>query len=119
MGDFKNLKIWQKGMEIASKTFQFVTAFPKEEKYGLCLQMTKAGISIPSNIAEGCSRRTAKDFNRFIEITLGSTYELETQVHIALELNFGDPVKGRELLMMLDSEEKMLTSFSKSLKSER
>lgn len=90
MKNFKELLIWQKGVEIAIKTFRLTEAFPREDKFGLCSQMTRAAISIASNIAEGISRTSQKDYSRFIEIALGSTSELETQLTIAEKLNKGD-----------------------------
>ena len=77
MRNFKELKIWQKGFSIAVNSFKLITAFPKEEKFGIAVQITNAAISIPSNIAEGISRSSEKDYNRFLEISLGSTFELE------------------------------------------
>jgi hypothetical protein len=70
MKNFRELRIWQKGMEIAGQVYKLVESFPKEERFGLSLQMTKAAISIPSNIAEGSSRTSEKDYNRFLEIAL-------------------------------------------------
>ena len=83
MRNFKQLKIWQKGLAIAVHTLKLVETFPKEERYGLGLQITRAAVSIPSNIAEGSSRSSEKDYARFLEISLGSSYELETQLLIA------------------------------------
>lgn len=91
MRNFKQLKIWQKGLTIAMSSFKFVAAFPKEEKYGLSSQITRAAISIPSNIAEGSSRTSIKDYDRFLEHSLGSAFEIETQILIAEAVNFGDP----------------------------
>lgn len=78
MRNFKELKIWQKGFEVAVKSFKLTASFPKEEKYGITSQITRAAVSIPSNIAEGSSRSSEKDYNRFLELSLGSTFELET-----------------------------------------
>ena len=83
MKNFKRLKIWQKGFDIAVKSFDLVDTFPKEQKFGISSQITKSAVSIPSNIAEGSSRVSEKDYCRFIEISLGSTFELETQLLIA------------------------------------
>jgi four helix bundle protein len=62
MKNFKELKIWQKGLEIATKSFQLVESFPREERFGLSNQITRAAVSIPSNIAEGSSRTSEKDY---------------------------------------------------------
>jgi four helix bundle protein len=79
MRNFKELKIWQKGFQIAINSYKITEAFPKQEKFGLCAQINRAGYQFPSNIAEGNSRTSDKDKNRFIEISLGSCFELETQ----------------------------------------
>ena len=115
MRNFKQLKIWQKGFDIAVKSFKLIKAFPKEERFGLSVQITKAGVSIPSNIAEGSSRSSEKDYNRFVEISLGSSFEMETQLLIAEAINYGGPDLRKELLQDLDEEQKMLISFSAKL----
>lgn len=117
MRNFKQLKIWQKGFQIAVKSFQLVNSFPKEEKFGLSSQITRAAVSIPSNIAEGSSRSSNKDYNRFIEISLGSSFEIETQLLIAEAVNFGEKEKRTELLKDIDEEQKMLMSFMSKLKN--
>jgi len=81
----------------------------------LVSQINRAGISIPSNIAEGSSRSSRKEYNRFIEISLGSCFELETQLLIAKELNYGGPQLIVEALSAIEEEEKMLTAFGKTL----
>ncbi len=116
MKNFKQLLIWQKGLKIAVGSFELVASFPKEEKYSLSSQITKAAVSIPSNIAEGSSRTSSKDYNRFLEFSLGSSFEMETQVLIAEAVNFGDKGKRAELLKDLDEEQKMLISFMSKLK---
>ena len=86
MRNFKELKIWQKGFQIAINSFRITETFPAQEKFGLAIQINKAGASIPSNIAEGSSRKSDKDYSRFAEISLGSAFELETQLLIAKEI---------------------------------
>lgn len=115
MKNFKQLKIWQKGFGIAIKTYKLTANFPKEEKYGLSSQMTKSAVSIPSNIAEGSSRKSEKDYSRFIEISLGSAYELETQVLISEAVNFGLKEACQDLLNDLKEEQKMLIGFGNKL----
>ncbi len=117
MRNFKNLKIWQKGFDIAVKSFELVASFPKEEKYGLSSQLTRSAISIPSNIAEGSSRTSDKDYNRFLEISLGSTFEMETQILISQAVNFGNKALSDVLLKDIDEEQKMLMSFMSKLKN--
>ena len=115
MRNFKELKIWQKGFRIAVECFKLVSTFPREEKYGISSQITKAAVSIPSNIAEGSSRSSEKDYNRFIEVSLGSSFELETQLLIAEAVNYGDKDLRSLLLKDIDEEQKMLLSFMNKL----
>jgi four helix bundle protein len=89
--------------------------FPKEEKYGITSQITRAAISIPSNIAEGSSRYSEKDYNRFVEISLGSSFELETQLLISQAINFGDAEIRNQMLKDIDEEQKMIISFMNKL----
>ena len=117
MRNFKQLKIWQKGFEIAVNSFKLTSTFPKEEKYGLTSQITRSAVSIPSNVAEGSSRTSNKDYSRFIEISLGSSFELETQVLIANAVNFGQKEIRDTILKDIDEEQKMLMSFMNKLNS--
>lgn len=117
MRNFKQLLIWQKGFQIAVKSFDIVSSFPREEKYAISSQITRAAVSIPSNIAEGSSRSSMKDYNRFLEISLGSAFELETQLLIAEAVNFGETDKRNELLKDIDEEQKMIMSFMSKIKT--
>jgi len=115
MRNFKELKIWQKDFQIAINCYKVTTTFPAQEKFGLVSQINRAAVSVPSNIAEGSSRKSDKDNNRFIEISLGSCFEAETQLLIAKELGLGETELTEYTLTLLEEEEKMLTAFSKSL----
>ena len=115
MRNLKELKIWQNGFDIAVQSFKLVSTFPKEEKYGMSSQITRAAVSIASNIAEGSSRRSEKDYMRFLEISLGSCFEVETQLLIAAVANFGDEEIRHVLLKEIDEEQKMLIAFMKKL----
>lgn len=117
MRNFKDLKIWQKGIDIAIKTYQYCDTFPKEDKYGICQQMTRAGVSIPCNIAEGSSRRSEKDYARFIEISLGSAFELETQLIISERLGKGNLELLSDLKNDITEQQKMMTGFQQKLNS--
>lgn len=86
MKDFKKLQIWQKGIEIVKLCYKLTEQLPSTEKFNLVSQINRAAISIPSNIAEGSSRRSERDYFRFLEIALGSCFELETQLLILVEL---------------------------------
>jgi len=115
MRNFKQLLIWQKGFQIAVRSFQLTASFPKEEKFGISSQITRAGVSIPSNIAEGSSRNSEKDYSRFLEISLGSSFEIETQLLIAEAVNFGDKDLRDSILKDVDEEQKMIMSFMSKL----
>lgn len=86
--NFRELKVWQISMELAKHVFLLLEGFPKEERFGLVSQISRSSISIPSNIAEGSSRESIKDFKRYLSIALGSSFELETQVLLARSFNY-------------------------------
>lgn len=88
MNYFKELKVWQKSMELVTDTYIKTRKFPKEEVYGLTSQIRRSSISISSNIAEGCGRKTNKDFANFLGVALGSAFEYETQLIICKNLNY-------------------------------
>jgi len=115
MKNFKELRIWQKGMDIAVNCFKLTEEFPKEEKFGLSIQITRAGVSIPSNITEGSSRSSEKDDARFIEISMGSSYELETQLLIAQRLSYGNQSLLGQTITDVNDEQKMLMGFGNKL----
>lgn len=115
MRNFKQLKIWQKGFEIALKSIRLIADFPREEKFALGVQISKSAVSIPSNIAEGSSRSSEKDYNRFLEISLGSSFELETQLLISQAAGFGNKEVTTEILQTVDEEQKMLMAFMNKL----
>jgi four helix bundle protein len=115
MRNFKTLEIWKKGMEILKQTYAVTGALPEKEKFGFISQMNRAAISIPSNIAEGASRSTQKDFRRFLEIALGSCFELETQLIAVQELTLVTSESCQNLLGLIDEEQKMLIAFIKKL----
>ena len=80
MKNFKKLILWQRSMELAAEVAKLVSRFPHQERFTYRDQIVRCSISIPSNIAEGSSRNSRKDFNRFLRISLGSSFELETQL---------------------------------------
>ena len=112
---FRNLIAYKKSFALAMDIYKASKSFPKEEQFGLTNQLRRAAVSIPSNIAEGSSRYSEKDYYRFIEISLGSTFELETQLLISKAANFGNHELRDEILKDLDEEEKMLISFMNKL----
>lgn len=115
MKNFRALKIWERGMEIIRKTYSLSKQLPDDERFGLCSQITRAAVSIPSNIAEGSSRTSDKDKKRFMEIALGSAFELETQFLIIKDLELGKSVDADKLIKILHEEQRMINSFIAAL----
>ena len=114
--NFLDLKIWQKSMILSKELFLMTKYFPKEEKYGLISQINRAGVSIPSNIAEGTSRNSNKDFARFLQISLGSCFEIETQLMLAYDFEYIDKEKSVELIQLVKEIQKMINGFKNNLK---
>ncbi len=98
-------------MEVANNVYQIANALPQKESFGMYSQITRAAVSIPSNIAEGCSRNSNKEIKRFMEIALGSAYELETQL-IIIESNLLKNQQTQETLNQLQTLQKQINSFS-------
>ena len=115
MRDFKKLLIWQKGMDIVDKVYDMVAFIPQEEKYGMKTQMTRSATSIPANIAEGSAKRSQKDYARYVEISLGSVFELETHLLVVQRRKWVDEELLTEAIGMVIEEQKMLQSFIKKL----
>lgn len=116
MKDFKRLKVWQIGIDLVVDVYNTSKQFPKEELYGLKSQIRRSAISVPSNIAEGAGRNSDKELNRFLDISLGSSFELETQLVIAHRLEFLDNSKFEDLTGKVQEEQKMITGLQRSLK---
>ncbi|WP_378175996.1 four helix bundle protein [Aquimarina sp. SS2-1] len=116
MHRFKDLEIWKKSRVFCTKVYDITSRFPETEKFGLTNQLRRAAVSIPSNIAEGSSRNSNKDFSRFLQITLGSAYEIETQLLISLDLKFINQTELDTLLKDLESIIKMTSKFKSTLK---
>jgi len=116
MKNFKKLKVWSNGIELVVDVDKETERFPKEEVYGLTGQIKRSAVSIPSNIAEGAGRGSKKDFNRFLDIALGSSFELETQLIIANKLNYLNDKDFLKLNQQIDEEQKMIIGLQKSLK---
>ena len=116
MKKFKNLKIWQEGIKIVLEAYKLTKLLPDEEKYGLVSQMRRCSVSIPSNIAEGYGRNSDAEMNRFLNIARGSSYELETQLIISMELGFLNTEELDKFLNQLDNIKRGITNFQKQLK---
>ena len=88
MHKYKELLVWQKAVDLAVDVYKITKQFPNEEKFGLVSQINRCGVSISSNIAEGAGRNTTGEFNHFLGIATGSSFELETQLTIANKLGY-------------------------------
>jgi len=117
MKNFKKLKVWENGFRITLDAYRLTRSFPNEERFGLVSQITNAAISIPSNIAEGSSRSSIKDYCRFLEISLGSSFELETHLLLSEALHFGNDMLRTEILNKVKQEHMMLHSLLQRLRS--
>ncbi|MCB9225492.1 MAG: four helix bundle protein [Crocinitomicaceae bacterium] len=113
--NYKELKIWQKSMELAKAVLFLAKEFPEEYKYSLTSQMTRSSISIPTNIAEGSARTTNKDFSRFLDLAQGSACELETQLILSSEIEIIDQDKFIELKENINEIQKMIRGFKQNL----
>lgn len=112
--NFKNLKIWILAMEVASDIHKLCLDFPKTEQYGLISQMNRASVSIPSNIAEGSNRGNIH-FKHFLNIALGSSFELQTQLLIVRQNNYISEIKTNETESKIIELQKMISGFIKRL----
>ena len=115
--DYRDLKVWQAGLELAEAVYAVTTDFPKAEVFGLISQLRRAAVSIPSNIAEGHARDSTKEFLRFISIALGSLAELETQLTLACRLGFLERKKLEELTEQTNAIGRMLRGLQNSLRA--
>jgi four helix bundle protein len=113
---FRDLKVWQRAMQLSVAIYELTRDFPKEEQYGLTAQIRRAAISIPSNIAEGQGRLGAPEFRHFLAIARGSNCELQTQLELARGLNLGKPRLIDEAEALSNEIRKMLFSLLDSLK---
>jgi four helix bundle protein len=114
---YRDLLVWQKSMDFAMQVYDIAKTFPKEELYGMTSQMKRSALSIPSNIAEGSSRRTTGEFLRYINIATGSLAEIETQIIFAARRKFIAQIKEEILLKDADEISRMLQGLYRSLES--
>jgi four helix bundle protein len=112
--NFKNLKIWQIGIEIAKEISDLIESFPKHEKYDLSNQLSRCSISIPSNISEG-SARTDKSFSHFLDIALGSSFELYSQLIIAKHRKYINDETFKDLEIKIEDFQRMTMKFQNNL----
>ena len=117
INSYRDLKVWQLSINLTEQVYQLTQNFPKQEVYGLASQIQRAAVSIPSNIAEGHSRDSTKEFLHFISISLGSLAELETQLILAGRLLYLEKKDLEIILSKTDEIQRMLRGLQKSLKA--
>jgi four helix bundle protein len=114
---YKELLVWQKGMNLAKLVYKLTMRFPAEERYGLTSQMRRAAVSVPSNIAEGQARRSTNEFLQFLSVAEGSLAELDTQLCLSVELGFALQTEVAPCLKEVDELQKMLVALKRKLSS--
>jgi four helix bundle protein len=112
---FRDLKVWNKAIDLTVLVYEFTMDFPKQEIYGLTSQMRRASVSVASNIAEGSARGTKRDFRQFVKTARGSNCELQTQLVIARRLRLGNDEKYEAAELLSHEVGKMLSGLSKYL----
>lgn len=117
MMNFENLIVWKKSMALVADVYKVCNLIPKEEIYGICQQMKRSAVSVPSNIAEGQQRESDKEFVRFINIAKGSLAELVTQTRICQQTNLLAPKDTSKILAQAYEVSKMLFNLRLSLLS--
>ncbi|MCY7309523.1 MAG: four helix bundle protein [Chitinophagaceae bacterium] len=118
MHNYRELKIWQRSMDFVVKVYEISANFPKEERYGLTSQLRSCAVSVPSNISEGAGRGTNKQFKRFLEFSMGSINEAQTQIELAHRIKH---IQQEVYNILIDEAlqiYKMILSFYNSLKDE-
>lgn len=111
MINFRELTIWKRSFELVNTVYEHTLQLPENERFGLISQVRRCAVSIPSNIAEGCSRTSNKEIARFLEIALGSSFELETQLLIATKRKM---LEGKQVELTMDELnqiQKMISAF--------
>ncbi len=112
---YRQLRVWQKGMEIVRLVYQLTRRFPRDEVFGLSSQVRRAAVSIPANLAEGHTRGTTKEFLRYVTIAHGSLAELETMFLAARDLQYIDAVTSDQVANLCDATGKMLGALRRAL----
>lgn len=115
MHNIGKLKIWNASIDLCVEVYEAVANMPNDERYGLSSQIKRSAVSIPSNIAEGAGRDSSPQFNQFLNIAFGSSYELQTQLIISERLNFITKEENEPILSKLDEIQKMIYVFKENV----
>lgn len=116
MHKYKELKLWQKSIDLVTQVYLLTRSFPQGEKFGLVSQINRSAVSIPSNIAEGAGRNSDKEFIQFLSIAHASSYELETQLIISKNLNYLTIEELNQLSEQIEEVQKMNYSIQLKFK---
>lgn len=116
MRDFRNFKIWEISHQLTLKIYRITKQFPKEEIYALTSQIKRSSYSIPTNIAEGCGRGSNKEFAHFLQIAIGSAYELDYQILLAKDLDYINEEMYQELNKEISSLQKQIAALLKKVR---
>src|SRR5690554_5463119 len=114
MHNFKDLKVWQKSVDLAVVIYRITSSFPSEEKFGLVSQMRRAVVSVSSNIAEGCAKSSNKAFSNSLDISLGECFELETQIEISKRIGLLADDRSQEIIIAVLEIQKMIAGLKSS-----
>jgi four helix bundle protein len=115
MHNFRKLDIWLKSMDLVVEIYNLTSVFPNHEKFGLSSQMQRSAVSIPSNISEGSAKSSNKDFARFLEMSICSSYEFETELILASRLKYIDSNIFLLTQNKIAEIQKMITGFKNKL----
>jgi len=116
---YRDLIVWSKSIDFVTMVYELTRKYPKDELYGLTLQIRRCAISIPSNIAEGYGRRSTQDYIRFLQIAMGSLYEIQTQIQISLNLKFIPQIDFDYIYKKSHQIEILLRSLIEKIKSSK
>lgn len=115
MHNYKELKVWQKSIDLTIELYKVLSGFPADERFGLISQIKRASVSIPSNIAEGAGRSSGKESKHFLSISLGSSFEIETQIIVANKLGLLDNDKMEIITSKISEIQKMIYTLERSI----
>jgi four helix bundle protein len=116
MHNYKNLKIWQSSRILVKQVYELTANFPINEKFGLISQIQRAVVSIPANIAEGSGRGSNKEFSRYLDIAISSSFELETELLLAHDLSFLNDSQIAPVIQLIQEIQKMIFGFKETIK---
>ena len=119
MWDYRQLRVWHRARRLVVAVYEGTAGYPRDERFGLITQTRRASISIAANLAEGTGRRGRREFARFVDFSIGSTYELECHLLLGMDLGFLPETPAKGLLQDVDELKRMLIALSRSLRGSK